>query len=61
MRHLIAALVTAPTVIALGACARPSAAPAVPMTASSQQALKTAFADAFLIGAALNAAQFAGT
>jgi endo-1,4-beta-xylanase len=50
MRHPLTALVA---IVALGACARPPAAPA-----PAQPALKVAFAHAFQIGAALNAAQF---
>jgi endo-1,4-beta-xylanase len=50
MRHPLTALVA---IAALGACAHPAAAPA-----PAQPALKVAFAHAFQIGAALNAAQF---
>lgn len=56
--HLIVTLGVAPIVAALGACARPSGKPAQVAPAVTGQALKGAFAQAFQIGAALNAAQF---
>jgi endo-1,4-beta-xylanase len=55
MRRLIAPLFALIAMSALGGCARPSVAP-VPAPAP----LKDAFADAFRIGAAMNADQFEG-